>query len=158
MDALRACSPCLRGFGGHEAAAGIVIEAGRVAEFRNLLQAWLETHVAPEVFEKTLPIDIQFCASHLTPEMARALAELAPFGQGNPEPTLRMDGVQMAGAPKVFAERHLKFRARVGEKRFEVVGFDFAKRVPDRDVFNLAGTWEWDEYTDGPRWRMTDWQ
>lgn len=158
MDALRACSPCLRGFGGHEAAAGIVIEAGRVAEFRNLLQAWLETHVAPEVFEKTLPIDIQFCASHLTPEMARALAELAPFGKGNPEPTLRMDGVQMAGAPKVFAERHLKFRARVGEKRFEVVGFDFAKRVPDRDVFNLAGTWEWDEYTDGPRWRMTDWQ
>jgi single-stranded-DNA-specific exonuclease len=25
MDALRACSPCLRGFGGHEAAAGIVM-------------------------------------------------------------------------------------------------------------------------------------
>jgi single-stranded-DNA-specific exonuclease len=158
MDALRACSPCLRGFGGHEAAAGIVIEAGRVAEFRNLLQAWLETHVAPEVFEKTLPIDIQFCSSHLTPEMAKALAELAPFGKGNPEPTIRMDGVQLAGTPKVFAERHLKFRARVGEKRFEVVGFDFAKRVPDRDFFNLAGTWEWDEYTDGPRWRMTDWQ
>jgi single-stranded-DNA-specific exonuclease len=158
MDALRACSPCLRGFGGHEAAAGIVIEAGRVAEFRNLLQAWLETHVAPEVFEKTLPIDIQFCSSHLTPEMAKALAELAPFGKGNPEPTIRMDGVQLAGAPKVFAERHLKFRARVGEKKFEVVGFDFAKRVPDRDFFNLAGTWEWDEYTDGPRWRMTDWQ
>jgi single-stranded DNA-specific DHH superfamily exonuclease len=90
--------------------------------------------------------------------MARTLAELAPFGKGNPEPVLRIDGVQLAGEPKVFAERHLKFRAKAGERKFEVVGFDFAKRIPDRGTFNLAGTWEWDEYTDGPRWRMIDWQ
>jgi single-stranded-DNA-specific exonuclease len=158
MDALRACSPCLRGFGGHDAAAGIVIEAGRIAEFEDLFQGWLEKHVVPEIFEKTLPIDIQLFPSHLTPDMARTLAELAPFGKGNPEPVLRIDGVQLAGVPKVFAERHLKFRAKAGERKFEVVGFDFAKRIPDRETFNLAGTWEWDEYTDGPRWRMIDWQ
>jgi single-stranded-DNA-specific exonuclease len=135
-----------------------VIEAGQVAEFRKLLQAWLETHVAPEIFEKTLPIDIQLCPSHLTPEMARSLAELAPFGKGNPEPTLRVDGVQVVGTPRIFAERHLKFRAQAGDKKFEVIGFDFAKRVPTQKVFDLAGIWEWDDYTDGPRWRMTDWQ
>jgi len=158
MDALRACSSCLKGFGGHDAAAGIVIQAGQVAEFRKLLQAWLETHVAPDIFEKTLPIDIQLCPSHLTPEMARALAELAPFGKGNPEPILRVDGVQVVGTPRIFAERHLKFRAQAGDKKFEVIGFDFAKRVPTQRVFDLAGIWEWDDYTDGPRWRMTDWQ
>jgi single-stranded-DNA-specific exonuclease len=158
MDALRSCSSCLRGFGGHDAAAGIVIDAGRITEFQDLFQAWLEKHIAPEIFEKTLPIDIQLFPGHLTPDMARTLAELAPFGKGNPEPVLRIDGVQLAGTPKVFAERHLKFRAKAGERKFEVVGFDFAKRIPDRETFNLAGTWEWDEYTDGPRWRMTDWQ
>lgn len=158
MDALRACATCLKGFGGHDAAAGIVIEAGQVSEFRKLLQTWLESHVAPEIFEKTLPIDIQLCPSHLTPEMARALAELAPFGKGNPEPTLRVDGVQVVGTPRVFAERHLKFRAQAAEKKFEVIGFDFAQRAPNRKVFALAGIWEWDDYTDGPRWRMTDWQ
>jgi len=62
------------------------------------------------------------------------------------------------GTVKVFAERHLKFRAKVGERKFDVVGFDFAARPPTRPVFNLAGAWEWDEYTDGPRWRMADWQ
>ena len=158
MDALRACAPCLRGFGGHEAAAGIVIESDKVADFQKLLQAWLEKHVAPEIFEKTLPIDMQLCPEHLTPDMARAIAELAPFGKGNPEPVFRIDGVQLMGAPKVFAERHLKFRAMVGERKFDVVGFDFASRPPTRPVFNLAGAWEWDEYTDGPRWRMADWQ
>jgi len=158
MDALRACAPCLRGFGGHEAAAGIVIESNKVADFQRLLQAWLEKHVAPEIFEKTLPIDMQLCPEHLTPDMARAIAELAPFGKGNPEPVFRIDGVQLMGATKVFAERHLKFRAKVGERKFDVVGFDFAARPPTRPVFNLAGAWEWDEYTDGPRWRMTDWQ
>ena len=158
MDALRACAPCLRGFGGHEAAAGIVIESDKVADFQKLLQAWLEKHVAPEIFEKTLPIDMQLCPEHLTPDMARAIAEMAPFGKGNPEPVFRIDGVQLMGAPKVFAERHLKFRAKVGERKFDVVGFDFAARPPTRPVFNLAGAWEWDEYTDGPRWRMADWQ
>jgi single-stranded-DNA-specific exonuclease len=158
MDALRACAPCLRGFGGHEAAAGIVIESDKVADFQKLLQAWLEKHVAPEIFEKTLPIDMQLCPEHLTPEIARAIAELAPFGKGNPEPVFRIDGVQLMGPPKVFAERHLKFRAKVGERKFDVVGFDFAARPPTRPVFNLAGAWEWDEYTDGPRWRMADWQ
>ena len=158
MDALRACAPCLRGFGGHEAAAGIVIESDKVADFQKLLQAWLEKHVAPEIFEKTLPIDMQLCPEHLTPEMARGIAELAPFGKGNPEPVFRIDGVQLMGTPKVFAERHLKFRAKVGERKFDVVGFDFAARPPTRPIFNLAGAWEWDEYTDGPRWRMTDWQ
>jgi single-stranded-DNA-specific exonuclease len=158
MDALRACAPCLKGFGGHEAAAGIVIQADRVSEFRELLQAWIEKHVALDVFEKTLSIEMQLLPEHLTAEMARGIAEMAPFGKGNPEPIFRLDGVSLAGAPKVFAERHLKFRAKVGEKRFEVVGFDFAGRSPDRSVFNLAGSWEWDEYTDGPRWRMTDWQ
>lgn len=158
MDALRACAPCLKGFGGHEAAAGIVIQADRVAEFRQVLQAWLEKHVALDLFEKTLSIEMQLHPEHLTAEMARGLAEMAPFGKGNPEPIFRLDGVRFAGSPKVFAERHLKFRAKVGEKKFEVVGFDFAGRPPDRSVFNLAGAWEWDEYTDGPRWRMTDWQ
>ena len=158
MDALRACAPCLRGFGGHDAAAGIVIEAGRVAEFQKLLQEWLRAFVKPEVFEKTLPIDISLSPNHLTPEMAKALAELAPFGKGNHEPTLRLDQVEFVGQPKIFAERHLKFRAVAGGKKFEVVGFDFARRVPDRAGFSLAGSWEWDEYTDGPRWRMTAWQ
>ena len=158
MDALRACSPCLKGFGGHEGAAGIVIEADRVEEFRHVLGAWLERSVAPEIFERSLAIEMILCPEHLTPEMARAVGEMAPFGKGNPEPVFQLEGVQLAGTPRVFAERHLKFRAQAGDRKFEVVGFDFAHRPPDRPVFDLAGAWEWDEYTDGPRWRMADWR
>ncbi|NBQ64265.1 MAG: single-stranded-DNA-specific exonuclease RecJ, partial [Verrucomicrobia bacterium] len=158
MDALRACAPCLKGFGGHEGAAGITIEADRVAEFRKILVAWLEKSVRPEVFEKSLSIEMSLLPEHLTPEMARAVGDLAPFGKGNPEPVFQLDGVTMVSAPKVFAERHLKFRAQAGERKFEVVGFDFARRPPDRPTFDLAGSWEWDEYTDAPRWRMVDWR
>lgn len=158
MDALRACSPCLKGFGGHEGAAGIVIEADRVAEFRKVLGAWLERSVAPEIFERNLGIEMILSHEHLTPEMARALGEMAPFGKGNPEPVFQLNGVQLTGTPRVFAERHLKFRAQAGDRKFEVVGFDFARRPPDRAVLDLAGAWEWDEYTDGPRWRMVDWR
>ena len=158
MDALRACSPCLKGFGGHEGAAGIVIEADRVTEFRKILGAWLEKSVDPEIFKKSLSIEMRLLPEHLTPEMARAVGEMAPFGKGNPEPVFQLDAVQLTGAPRVFAERHLKFRAQAGDRKFDVVGFDFARRPPDRPVFDLAGAWEWDEYTDGPRWRMADWR
>ena len=158
MDALRACAPCLKGFGGHEGAAGIVIEADRVEDFRKILGAWLENSVRPEIFEKSLSIEMCLLPEHLTPEMARAVGAMAPFGKGNPEPVFQIEGVQMATAPRVFAERHLKFRAQVGDRKFEVVGFDFAQRPPDRPTFDLAGSWEWDEYTDAPRWRMADWR
>jgi single-stranded-DNA-specific exonuclease len=158
MDALRACSPCLKGFGGHEGAAGIVIEADRVADFRKILGAWLERSVSPELFERSLSIEMCLRPEHLTPEMARAVGELAPFGKGNPEPVFQLEGVTMTAQPRVFAERHLKFRAQAGERKFEVVGFDFARRPPDRPTFDLAGSWEWDEYTDAPRWRMVDWR
>ncbi|NCY21850.1 single-stranded-DNA-specific exonuclease RecJ, partial [bacterium] len=130
MDALRACSPCLKGFGGHEGAAGIVIEADRVAEFRSVLSAWLERSVAPEIFERNLSIEMMLLPEHLTPEMARAVGEMAPFGKGNPEPVFQLEGVQLAGSPRVFAERHLKFRAQAGDRKFDVVGFDFARRPP----------------------------
>ena len=158
MDALRACAPCLKGFGGHEGAAGITIEADRVEDFRKILGAWLEKSVRPEVFEKSLSIEMCLLPEHLTPEMARAVGAMAPFGKGNPEPVFQIEGVQMATAPRVFAERHLKFRAQAGDRKFEVVGFDFAQRPPDRPIFDLAGSWEWDEYTDAPRWRMADWR
>jgi single-stranded-DNA-specific exonuclease len=118
----------------------------------------LEKSVSPEVFEKSLLIEMCLLPEHLTPEMARAVGAMAPFGKGNPEPVFQLEGVQMAASPKVFAERHLKFRAQAGEKKFEVVGFDFARRPPDRATFDLAGSWEWDEYTDAPRWRMIDWR
>ncbi len=158
MDALRACAPCLKGFGGHDGAAGIVIEADRVADFRKILGAWLEKSVSPEVFERSLSIEMCLQPEHLTAEMARAVGDLAPFGKGNPEPVFQLEGVTMTAQPKVFAERHLKFRAQAGERKFEVVGFDFARRPPDRPTFDLAGSWEWDEYTDAPRWRMVDWR
>ena len=158
MDALRACSPCLKGFGGHEGAAGIVIEADRVTDFRKILGAWLEKSVAPEIFQRSLSIEMKLLPEHLTPEMARAVGEMAPFGKGNPEPVFQLDAVQLVGSPRVFADRHLKFRAQAGDRKFDVVGFDFARRPPDRPVFDLAGAWEWDEYTDGPRWRMADWR
>ncbi len=158
MDALRACAPCLQGFGGHEGAAGITIEADRVGDFRKILGAWLEKSVNPDIFEKSLSIEMCLLPEHLTPEMARAVGDLAPFGKGNPEPVFQLEGVTMASAPRVFAERHLKFRAQAGERKFEVVGFDFARRPPDRPTFDLAGSWEWDEYTDAPRWRMVDWR
>ena len=158
MDALRACAPCLKGFGGHEGAAGIVIEADRVEDFRKILGAWLEKSVRPEIFEKSLTIEMCLLPEHLTPEMARAVGAMAPFGKGNSEPVFQIEGVQMATSPRVFAERHLKFRAQAGDRKFEVVGFDFAKRPPDRATFDLAGSWEWDEYTDAPRWRMVDWR
>ena len=158
MDALRACAPCLKGFGGHEGAAGIVIEADRIQDFRQLLGAWLEKSVRPEVFEKSLSIEMCLLPEHLTPEMARAVGAMAPFGKGNAEPVFQIEGVQMTASPRVFAERHLKFRAQAGDRKFEVVGFDFARRPPDRPTFDLAGSWEWDEYTDAPRWRMVDWR
>ena len=51
-------------------------------------------------------------ASALTLELAQELDRLAPFGLGNPEPTLLVASVEATGASTVGEGKHLRFRVR----------------------------------------------
>lgn len=101
----------LTAFGGHAMAVGLTAP---VANLPVLQQAMEEAAQATlqAVAKPVLPIAGQVAASQLTLANYQALRQLAPFGQGNPEPVFsflpqRIDGVRQLG--KTGA--HLRFTA-----------------------------------------------
>ena len=87
-------------------------------------------------------VDAIVPASALTLELAQELDRLAPFGLGNPEPTLLVASVEAATPATVGEGRHLRFRVRQhGRDGGSAIGFGLGtqlERVQPGGRFDLA--------------------
>ena len=110
--ALSACSANLERFGGHRAAAGLSIEESKIEAFADDFAAHADAHLdADELFE-VVRVDAVASAQDLTLDLAEELARLAPFGLGNPEPTLLVPATEAVAPATVGDGKHLRFRVR----------------------------------------------
>ncbi|HEX4745431.1 MAG TPA: single-stranded-DNA-specific exonuclease RecJ [Gaiellaceae bacterium] len=110
--ALAACSEHLLRFGGHRAAAGLSIDGESIVAFADAFAVHADAHLdAVDLFE-TVRVDAVVSARDLTLELAEELAQLAPFGLGNPEPTLLVPSTEAVAPATVGDGKHLRFRVR----------------------------------------------
>jgi single-stranded-DNA-specific exonuclease len=111
--ALGACADLLGRWGGHRAAAGLSIRPENVEAFAEAFAAHAagvldEDHLAPvthvdAIVGRDAALSLDLCAE---------LAQLAPFGLGNPAPVLLAAGVGLAEVATVGEGKHLRFRIR----------------------------------------------
>ena len=95
-EAIASQKEILRGFGGHPMAAGMSLDADKLAEFRRGLGKAVEAQLGSTVREEAaLQIDAWLELNELNLELANSLEMLAPFGAGNPALTLASRGVQL---------------------------------------------------------------
>lgn len=126
--AIAACSHLLLTHGGHPGAAGVSLLPENIGPFRRELSRQVEMHRDGDV-EPGLLIDAALPLDALTLELADALRQLAPFGQGNPTPQFVSYGVQVAAEQRMGREgQHRKLfiqAADAGERapRLPVVWF-----------------------------------
>src|SRR6187551_1814296 len=109
---LAACASHLGRFGGHRAAAGLSIETECLDAFSEAFGVHADAVLADADLRPTTTIDAIVPAGARTLELAQELDRLAPFGLGNPEPTLLVSSVEAAGAGTVGEGKHLRFRVR----------------------------------------------
>ena len=113
--ALGACSGLLGRWGGHRAAAGLSIQAGNVEEFGRALAAHAASVLDEIDLEPVTQIDAVVASDgQLSLDLCAELARLAPFGLGNPAPTLLAPGCALAELATVGDGKHLRFRVRRG--------------------------------------------
>jgi single-stranded-DNA-specific exonuclease len=110
--ALAACSEHLERFGGHRAAAGLSIREESLEAFADAFAAHADAHLDPEDLFEVVKVDAVVSARDLTLELAEELAQLAPFGLGNPEPTLLVPATEAVAPATVGDGKHLRFRVR----------------------------------------------
>ena len=110
--ALAACSANLDRFGGHRAAAGLSIAEDRLEAFAEDFAEHADAHLEPDDLFEVVRIDAVVSARDLTLELAEELSRLAPFGLGNPEPTLLVPATEAVAPATVGDGKHLRFRVR----------------------------------------------
>jgi single-stranded-DNA-specific exonuclease len=111
--ALGACAGLLGRWGGHRAAAGLSIPEENVEAFAEAFAAQAAAALDEEDLKPVTTIDAVVArGAELSLDLCGELARLAPFGLGNPAPTLLAPGCGLAELSTVGDGKHLRFRVQ----------------------------------------------
>jgi single-stranded-DNA-specific exonuclease len=117
LAGLRACERHLIRYGGHRAAAGVELEAGRLEAFRDSFVDYAEGALDRGDLVRTEPVDAVVGGESLGREVAEQLTRLAPFGPGNPGVRLLVPGATIADiTPMGEGGRHARFSLKCGAR------------------------------------------
>ena len=110
--ALAACAGHLERFGGHRAAAGLTIRPEAVDPFAAEFAAHADALLTDDDLRPRTVVDATVAGCELGLPLCEELAQLAPFGLGNPGVTLLIDGCELTELTTVGDGKHLRFRVR----------------------------------------------
>jgi single-stranded-DNA-specific exonuclease len=138
---LGACSDLLERWGGHRAAAGLSIKPENIPAFAERFAAHAAGLLEDEDLQSTTRIDgIVPRGTRLTLDLCAELAQLAPFGLGNPEVTLLAPGCELGDLATVGDGKHLRFRVRRdGSDAGSAIAFGIGSRL---DVYRQPIRWD----------------
>jgi len=131
----------LERWGGHRAAAGLSIKPENVAVFAERFAQHAAGLLVDEDLAPVTRIDaIVPRGTRLTLDLCAELAQLAPFGLGNPEVMLLAPGCELGELATVGEGKHLRFRVRLdGSDAGSAIAFGSGSRL---DVYRQAGRWD----------------
>lgn len=109
--------------GGHAMAAGITIDIARLEELEHFWAGRMDGAVEKALAADGLKLDAAIGIAGINADLVRRLAQVAPFGQGNPEPRFAVPTVRVAHAA-VMGKGHLRLRlSDAGGRSADAVAF-----------------------------------
>ncbi|MGE5550059.1 MAG: single-stranded-DNA-specific exonuclease RecJ [Bacteroidota bacterium] len=134
---LSQCAEHLERFGGHEAAAGLEIRWERLEGFARAFGEVARAAIPATALEPTLRVEGQIGLPEATLALAKEIARLAPYGQGNPMPVLACRGAKVLDCRGVGENsRHLKVKVAHGGVVREGIGFNLGAILPEIAAVN----------------------
>ncbi len=133
LGALDSCAGHLTRHGGHEAAAGLEIERGRLEGFGAAFAAHAERVLSEEALVVSERVDAVVEGGELGMELAEELRALAPFGCANPAVSLLVRGARFAERRPMGEGRHVRFTVLADGARARAVAFGGGTSLPVGD-------------------------
>ena len=114
-DAVRAADDIIIKGGGHGAAAGVTLETGKIGDFRRRVNEFYDSLQLTNQERYLLPrADVEIDDfSEIDEELVANLAKMEPFGNGNPEPVLKITRASVLSMRRMGADgQHVKLALR----------------------------------------------
>jgi len=109
-DALAACKEHLLRFGGHAQAAGLSLATKNIDAFRKAFCDYAAAHLTPDDYVPEANIEFEMHPASVTLDLIDEIAQLEPYGEGNPLPLFGVKDVRGTDARQIGSEgQHLKF-------------------------------------------------
>ena len=112
FEALEACSEHLFKYGGHELAAGLSVERGKLADFRAAINAFASRVLGDTELCRTVDIDGRIYPEEIGAKLVNELHLLEPFGTGNPQPIFETDRLIISEIVPLANGKHTKLTLR----------------------------------------------
>jgi hypothetical protein len=125
--ALSFCGNLMDRFGGHEMAAGLTIPADKIDELRSGINAYADTILTDADLLPCIKADAFLERADIAIENVRELAQMAPFGAGNPAPVFGYTAFTIAGIKALSAGKHLKLGLKDADMAVEGIGFNMGE-------------------------------
>ena len=114
-DAVRAADDIIIKGGGHGAAAGVTLETEKIGDFRRRVNEFYDSLQLTNQERYLLPrADVEIDDfSEITEELIENLAKMEPFGNGNPEPVLKIARASVLSMRRMGTDgQHVKLALR----------------------------------------------
>ncbi len=114
-DAVRAADDIIIKGGGHRAAAGVTLATERIGDFRRRVNEFYDSLQLTNQERYLLPrADVEIDDfSEIDEELVENLAKMEPFGNGNPEPVLKITRASVLSMRRMGADgQHVKLALR----------------------------------------------
>ena len=137
-NALEYSKDTLVSFGGHELAAGIVIEESEIDAFRRKINEYAENNFNGD-FSGKIVADLELRERHLNIDVARSLNILEPYGTDNKQPIFYVEGLLVLKVSRVGStKQHLRLTLKKGNITIDAVAFGFGEYpVSFNDTINV---------------------
>ena len=122
--ALCECGDLLIKCGGHELAAGLTIERGKLDEFRRRINEVARQKLAGVSSSSVVNVDDTLKPDELTLGLAEEIRMLEPYGVGNPTPVFMTEDMPVVTVTGVGANKHTKLT--LGSMNSAVTGMVFS--------------------------------
>lgn len=114
-DAVRAADDIIIKGGGHGAAAGVTLETEKIGDFRRRVNEFYDSLQLTNQERYLLPrVDVEIDDfSEVDEDLVANLARMEPFGNGNPEPVVKITTASVLSARRMGADgQHVKLALR----------------------------------------------
>jgi len=146
--ALEECRDLLVTFGGHPLAAGFAVKRENLAQLEKKLLDLGTSQLSHLDIQPKLTIDAEIPLSTLNGEILNLIQKLAPFGEGNPQPTFLSRGVEVVESHNFGNEgMHLELKLRQNHITWQAFDFNsqqLAEEIPTHiDIVYQLGKGYW---------------